>query len=81
MMNEDSSLTYINDYLDTFDYGFAFAKNERGKKLCPDAPAPPGGVHEQGHQIPRRARGRLARQILALARADQKADQRAVLDR
>ncbi len=34
IMGENPSVTYIPEYLDTFDFAYCFAKTERGQQLC-----------------------------------------------
>ncbi|MBR5089172.1 MAG: transporter substrate-binding domain-containing protein, partial [Ruminiclostridium sp.] len=34
IMNEYSGVTYIKEPLDSYEYGFSFAKNENGRALC-----------------------------------------------
>ena len=34
IMGEDDKLTYVPEYLDTFDFAYGFPKNEKGNKLC-----------------------------------------------
>ena len=34
IMNEFSGVTYLNEPLDSYSYGFGFAKNDSGKALC-----------------------------------------------
>ena len=34
LASENSSLTYIPDYLDSFDFGYVFPKNDDGEDLC-----------------------------------------------
>ncbi|MBO6230746.1 MAG: ABC transporter permease subunit [Ruminiclostridium sp.] len=37
MMNEYSSVAYLSQYMDSYEFGFAFPKTEKGKDLCDKA--------------------------------------------
>ena len=34
MMAENPEISYIKDYMETYDFGYAFAKTDKGKKVC-----------------------------------------------
>ena len=34
MMAENPEISYIKDYMETYDFGYAFSKTDKGRKVC-----------------------------------------------